>query len=69
MRGKKKEVCAWIEATDYEVIPKKDFVIDEEKELKFNPRICPNWQNKNGENQDGQKFSFLITIGNRVFIS
>lgn len=62
--GHQKFVCAWIECESLEV---KDPVSVSGPELKYNPRVQPNWC-LDGINVDGTHYNELITNNRAVFI-
>ena len=82
-RGSHKTVCAWIECESLEVSEIHDTVsaesqarlfgifqnMAEDKVVRFNPRVTPNWTDSSGENLDGGKFGSLFTLGRNVFKS
>jgi hypothetical protein len=62
--GHSKFVCAWIEC---ESITITDPVTVDGPQVKYNPRVSPNWELA-GSNVDGSQFNQLITNGRSVFI-
>lgn len=63
--GHNKYVCAWIECESYSIIDNIKDVPD--VEIKYNPRIKPNWTNDNDDNLDDYNFNNLITLKNKIY--
>lgn len=66
--GENKRVCAWVECDNYIISREIDNIIDEKKELRYNPRISPNWFNKFNKNIDNLVFHELITNKNKIYV-
>lgn len=64
-KGHQKFVCAWIECESIEI---KDPIPIEGPQVKYNPKLKPNW-NLEGANVDGCNFKELVTNGRQVFVS
>lgn len=72
--GQHKVVCAWIEAENVNVYRKDEVPIEyynayknPDNELRYNPRVAPNWQDAQGNNVDNHSFPVVATIGKAVF--
>jgi len=63
--GANKRVCSWVLCESME-IKRKDFSSHSENQIRYNPRVQPNWL-LNGENVDGEKFDTIISDGRRLF--
>lgn len=64
-QGDYKKVCSWVLCESME-IKKNDFSSQSENQIRYNPRVQPNWL-LNGENVDGEKFDTIISDGRRLF--
>ncbi len=64
-QGDYKKVCAWVLCESVE-IKTNDFSSHSENQIKYNPRIQPNWL-LNDENMDGIKLDTIISDGRRLF--
>jgi hypothetical protein len=64
-QGNHKKVCSWVLCESME-IKKNDFSSQNENQIRYNPRVQPNWL-LNGENVDGEKFDTIISDGRRLF--
>lgn len=66
--GANKSVCAWIEASSYEIVDRAQFDKDSyfEVPVAYNPRVVPNWQDFRGANIDNQNFGLIITEGRKL---
>jgi len=64
-QGDYKKVCSWVLCETVE-IKTNDFSIHSENQIRYNPRVQPNWL-LNGENVDGENFDTIISDGKRLF--
>lgn len=69
--GKNKSVCAWVACDQVTIFNKKrkyDLgLLSELDEVKFNPRIKPNWTDGYGEDIDGECYSLIVSDGRSLF--
>ena len=63
--GANKSVCAWVLCKTLE-LKFDNFITDNTTQLKFNPRVQPNWI-INGEVSDGKKLDNIHSIGHSLF--
>jgi hypothetical protein len=63
--GANKSVCAWVLCKTLE-LKFDNFITDETTQIKFNPRVQPNWM-VNGEVSDGKKLNGIHSIGYSLF--
>jgi hypothetical protein len=61
--GANKYVCAWVDCSDVLV---GKFEVDEDSEVKYNPRVLPYWV-EDGKDVDGKSYDTLITKENKIF--
>ena len=62
--GSHKTVCAWILCKKIVILEHVDY--DSENELRFNPRITPNWIHDNN-NVDSNSYDEIVTVKNKVY--
>jgi hypothetical protein len=65
--GAQKTVCAWVLCKELE-IRTQNFEKENEKKIKYNPRVQPNWI-LNGEIVDGQKFDSIISVDYGLYVN
>jgi hypothetical protein len=63
--GANKSVCAWVLCKTLE-LKFDNFITDNTTQIKFNPRVQPNWI-INGEVSDGKKLDSIHSIGHSLF--
>ena len=63
--GANKSVCAWVLCETLE-LKFDDFITDDTTQIKFNPRVQPNWV-VDGEVSDGKKLNTIHSIGYSLF--
>jgi hypothetical protein len=63
--GANKSVCAWVLCKTLD-LKFDNFIQDETTQVKFNPRVQPNWL-INGEMSDGKKLETIYSIGYSLF--
>ena len=63
--GANKSVCAWVLCKTLE-LKFDNFITDDTTQIKFNPRVQPNWM-VNGEVSDGKKLDSIHSIGHSLF--
>ena len=63
--GANKSVCAWVLCETLE-LKFDDFIMDNTTQIKFNPRVQPNWV-VDGEVSDGKKLNTIHSIGYSLF--
>ena len=63
--GANKSVCAWVLCKTLE-LKFDNFITDNTTQIKFNPRVQPNWM-INGEVSDGKKLDSIHSIGHSLF--
>ena len=64
-QGDHKKICAWVLCESVE-IKTNDFSTHSENQIKYNPRIQPNWL-LGDKNVDGIKLDTIISNGRRLF--
>lgn len=65
--GANKTVCAWVLCQSIE-LKKTDFIKDESRRIRYNPRIKPNWI-LNEEVVDGMKFDRIHSIDYGLYLT
>lgn len=63
--GANKSVCAWVLCKTLD-LKFDNFITDDTTQIKFNPRVQPNWM-VNGEVSDGKKLDSIHSIGHSLF--
>ena len=63
--GANKSVCAWVLCETLE-LKFDNFITDDTTQIKFNPRVQPNWV-VDGEVSDGKKLDSIHSIGYSLF--
>jgi len=64
--GAHKKVCAWVLCESVE-IKNDDFSSHSENQIKYNPRIQPNWL-LNDVDVDNEKFDTIVSDNRRLFL-
>jgi hypothetical protein len=64
--GDNKNVCAWIEAKQVEVINNSDIEYKTIDHIRYNPKVNPFWT-INGVNSDGEVIVEIVSIGRDLF--
>jgi thymidylate synthase len=70
--GEHKSVCAWILCEDIEVMYDKFKQLDVDPsniQLKYNPRITPNWVLNKMTDADGFKFNEIGTVDYKLYVT
>jgi len=68
--GKNKTVCAWIAARSYKMLPStlfSDADVSSVNTASFNPKVRPNWIDKNELDIDGAELKRVQTINRNVY--
>ena len=68
--GKNKTVCAWIAASSYKMFPAalfSDADVSSVNTASFNPKVKPNWIDKNELDIDGAELKRVQTINRNVY--
>lgn len=65
--GANKTVCAWVKCES--LVVKENKIFDEESaiEIKYNPRVFPNWFIGDGENVDNMIINTVFSSGRKLF--
>jgi hypothetical protein len=68
--GQNKQVCAWIlcESVSISRNINENKSILEGVQIKYNPKLVPNWVSVDGKNIDNSFFSEIRTYGNKIFL-
>ena len=61
-----KSPIAWIECSDIKVLDKPKSIIPD-NQLRYNPRVAPNWHRTTGEDVDNFYFDKIRTVGSNVY--
>lgn len=64
--GSHKKVCAWVLCDSVE-INQKIKSVNSETQIKYNPKVQPNWTCEN-KNVDGNNYTELCTINRSIYI-
>ena len=64
--GANKRVCSWVLCESIE-IKRNDFSSHSENQIKYNPRIQPNWL-LNDVDVDNEKFDTIVSDNRRLFL-
>jgi hypothetical protein len=70
--GEHKTVCAWILCEDIQVVYDKFKQLDVDPsniQLKYNPRITPNWVLNKMTDADGFKFNEIGTVDYKLYVT
>jgi hypothetical protein len=65
--GENKTVCAWILCDDVIISENLEESLDENKRLRYNPRVKPNWDFRD-VNVDGKQFCVIESRGSKLYI-
>ena len=65
--GANKTVCAWVLCDDIEIRESKFIKDRQEKRVRYNPRVLPNWMYKD-EVADGKSFERLYTVDYGLYV-
>ena len=67
--GANRQPCAWVKCDRWSELEAVSTPEQEYQPIYFNPKICPFWQDKAGNNIDQQEFEEVLTIGSKVFVA
>lgn len=66
--GGTKTVCAWIMTKEVHIlIGGSGYDEINKNQIKYNPKVEPNWTDYKGNNLDKSEFNLLTTVGNKIF--
>lgn len=67
--GACKTVCAWIQCDEVQVLPLNRIGKNEtDWNVRFNPRVHPEWQDKYGNVMSGEQFPIIFTDDRSLFV-
>jgi hypothetical protein len=66
-KGASKTVCAWVLCEEIELRTKRFIKDNQEKRVRYNPRVTPNWMYKN-ELADGKTFERLYSVDSGLYV-
>ena len=67
LEGAHKTVCAWIKCEHLLITENKAFNEESVIQLKYNPRVLPNWFINEGENADNMIVTTVFSSGRKLF--
>jgi hypothetical protein len=67
LEGAHKTVCAWIKCEHLIITENKAFNEGSAIQLKYNPRVLPNWFINEGENADNMIVTTVFSSGRKLF--
>lgn len=65
--GANKTVCAWVLCKHFEIKREKFIKDNQEKRLRYNPRVCPQWTYKN-QMMDGKTFERIYSVDFGLYV-
>ena len=65
--GSNKTVCAWVLCEEIEIRSSKFIADRQEKRVRYNPRVTPNWMYKD-EIADGKTFERLYSVNSGLYV-
>lgn len=68
--GENKRVCAWINCESIEIYDSMDIELTGilSEQIRYNPRVAPNWADSEGNNIDNQSFKLIVSDDRGLYI-